>query len=119
MNKYEVIKEDALNAYILDKELNEIVVVCNTKRPDLKFEKLETLVNKANIAEQSIELLKEFAFYWLDDSTDEHCARAVKVQEFLKNTPAAEWMIEQLRQSECDGCSEYEDCTNRDGTCGF
>lgn len=53
--RYEVVVEDILNAYILDKEENEIVCLCSTKRPDLGFKKLQELVGHAN----KTELLKE------------------------------------------------------------
>lgn len=48
MKKYELIVENVVNAYILDKEENKIVALCSTKRPDLGFEKLKELVEKAN-----------------------------------------------------------------------
>lgn len=48
MNKYEIIIENPLNAYILDKEENMIVALCTTKRPDLGFDKLNELVKQAN-----------------------------------------------------------------------
>lgn len=48
MKKYELIVENVVNAYILDKEENKIVALCSTKRPDLEFEKLKELVEKAN-----------------------------------------------------------------------
>lgn len=48
MNRYKVVVENCTNAYILDIEKNEIVTLCNTKRPDLGFEKLKELVAKAN-----------------------------------------------------------------------
>lgn len=43
MKKYELIIENVANAYILDKEENRIVTLCETKRPDLGFEKLMEL----------------------------------------------------------------------------
>ena len=48
MDKYELIIESCTNAYILDKEENKIVALCNTKRPDLGFEKLQQLIQDAN-----------------------------------------------------------------------
>lgn len=66
MNRYEVIKEDVTNAYILDKSENKIVALCTTKRPDLGFERLENLVRQANKSEmpetdkqKAIQFLKE------------------------------------------------------------
>ena len=50
--KYKVEIEDVLNARILDTEENRIVTLCNTKRPDLAFEKLLDLVDKANQVEE-------------------------------------------------------------------
>lgn len=48
MSRYKVIREDCLNAYILDTEKNTIVALCSTKRPDLGFQNLMKLVDKAN-----------------------------------------------------------------------
>mgnify|MGYP003609216392 CR=1 FL=1 len=48
MSRYKVIREDCLNAYILDTEKNTIVALCSTKRPDLGFQNLLELVDKAN-----------------------------------------------------------------------
>jgi hypothetical protein len=48
MERYELVIEDTLNSYILDKKENTIVALCSTKRPDLGFEKLKELVSKAN-----------------------------------------------------------------------
>ncbi|WP_125153655.1 regulator [Clostridium rectalis] len=48
MKKYELVIENPTDAFILDKEENKIVALCNTKRPDLEFNKLETLIEKAN-----------------------------------------------------------------------
>lgn len=48
MNRYEVVIQDALNSYILDKKENVIVALCITKRPDLGFDKLKELVKRAN-----------------------------------------------------------------------
>lgn len=68
---------------------------------------------------KAIELLKEFAFYYIDASIEDHFAQAVKVQEFLKNTFAAEWLQTQLEINECDGCTDLESCKHKDGSCGF
>lgn len=54
VNKYEVIVTDVCNAYILDKKENRIVTLCSTKRPDLRFESLKDLVEKANKYEEII-----------------------------------------------------------------
>lgn len=60
MSRYVVIKEDALNAYILDNKENNIVALCTSKRPDLNFEKLESLVKEANREEKTnIKIIKE------------------------------------------------------------
>ncbi len=48
LKKYELVIENPTDAFILDKEENKIVALCNTKRPDLEFNKLETLIEKAN-----------------------------------------------------------------------
>lgn len=53
--RYEVIIDDVLNAYVKDNEENEIVVLCNTKRPDKEFTNLKKLVEYAN----QTELLKK------------------------------------------------------------
>ena len=42
--RYKVITENVTNAYILDEQNNEIVSLCNTKRPDKGFESLERLI---------------------------------------------------------------------------
>ena len=66
MDRYKVVKEDALNAYILDNDENYIVVLCSTKKPDLGFDRLETLVTQANeyikLTTVKIEDLKVFEF---------------------------------------------------------
>ena len=46
--RYKVITKNVTNAYILDEQNNEIVSLCNTKRPDKGFESLERLVKYAN-----------------------------------------------------------------------
>lgn len=66
--------------------------------------------------DKAIELLKEFAFYCVDESIEDHCAQAVKVQEFLKTTETKEWMEEQIKLSKCNVC-ERCDCTTFDGNC--
>lgn len=48
MERYKLIIQDAINAYVLDKEEETIVCLCNTKRPGLEFCKLKELINKAN-----------------------------------------------------------------------
>jgi hypothetical protein len=66
---------------------------------------------------EAIELLKEFAFYCADDSLEEHAQRASKVREFLKTTPAKEWLEEQLRLAKCAYCETFDECEKQDGTC--
>lgn len=72
---------------------------------------LETKFNEA------IELLKEFAFYCIDDSLEEHLQRAFKVREFLKTTPARDWLEKQLRLAKCAYCETFDECEKQDGTC--
>ena len=48
MNKYKLVVQDVTHAHILDEEENKIVVLCTTKRPDLGFEKLQELIERAN-----------------------------------------------------------------------
>lgn len=48
MDKYELVIEDCVSAYILDKEENRIIALCSIKRPDLGFEKLHQLIQEAN-----------------------------------------------------------------------
>ena len=48
MSRYKVVQEDCLSAYILDTKENTIVALCSTKRPDLGFQNLLELVDKAN-----------------------------------------------------------------------
>lgn len=66
MDRYKVVKEDVLNAYIVDIEENYIVALCGTKRPDLGFDRLEKLVEQANeyikisqVGEMAVELIKD------------------------------------------------------------
>lgn len=60
---YKLIKENSLNAYILDTKTNHIVTLCYTKRPDLGFDKLQTLVDKAN--NPSLKPIIEDKFHWI------------------------------------------------------
>lgn len=46
--RYKIITENVTNAYILDEQNNEIVSLCNTKRPDKGFESLKRLIEYAN-----------------------------------------------------------------------
>ncbi|HID0768026.1 TPA: regulator [Clostridium botulinum] len=48
MKKYELVIENPTDAFILDKEENTIIALCNTKRPDLGFNKLKNVIEKAN-----------------------------------------------------------------------
>lgn len=48
MKRYKLVVENPLDSFILDTEENVIVTLCNTKRPDLQFDKLEVLIEKAN-----------------------------------------------------------------------
>ncbi|WP_242844695.1 hypothetical protein [Clostridium botulinum] len=48
MKKYELVIENPTDAFILDKEENKIIALCNTKRPDLGFNELKNLIEKAN-----------------------------------------------------------------------
>jgi len=66
---------------------------------------------------EAIELLKEFAFYCVDDTLEEHAERAARVREFLKTTPAKEWLEEQLRLAKCAYCQTFDECEKQDGTC--
>lgn len=67
--------------------------------------------------DKAIELLKEFAFYCVDDTLEEHAQRAYKVQEFLLTTPAKEWVEKQRRLIKCAYCDTFEECEKQDGTC--
>lgn len=91
-------------------DIGEIAISLVSKLED-KINKLEEENDKA------IELLKEFAFYCIDDSVEDHCDRAVKVQEFLKTTKAKSWIETQLRLAKCDNCEMYDDCEHHDGYC--
>lgn len=68
--------------------------------------------------DKAIELLKGFAFFCIDETVKEHGEDAGKVQEFLKQTYAAEWLEEQLALAKCENCEEYDDCENQNGKCG-
>lgn len=79
--KYKLIKEDALNAYILNTETNYVVALCHTKRPDLGFWELQGLINEANdnihtTGTTTIEFTEEEIFEILDsyygDVDEEH-----------------------------------------------
>lgn len=50
--KYKLIIENPISAHILDTKENRIVALCNTKRPDLEFGKLEELIERANNSER-------------------------------------------------------------------
>lgn len=69
MNRYKFVSEDALNGYILDTKDNYIVTLCNTKRPDLKFDKLKELVEMANFGEEKYNCSKIAKM--IDDAPDE------------------------------------------------
>ena len=62
--KYKLIKEDVLNAYILDTETNYVVTLCHTKRPDLGFKELQILIDKAN-ERASLKPTIEDEFHWV------------------------------------------------------
>lgn len=64
-----------------------------------------------------LELLKEFAFYCVDETNEEHGDRAGRVQDFLLTTSLKDWMEEQLRLSKCENCDDYDRCENQDGNC--
>ena len=49
---YKFVRENSIYGYILDEKKNCMVVLCTTKRPDLEFEGLQELVDKANEHEQ-------------------------------------------------------------------
>lgn len=66
---------------------------------------------------EAIELLKEFAFYCIDDPLEEHLQRAFKVREFLKTTPARDWLEKQLGFAKCAYCETFDECEKQDGTC--
>lgn len=48
MERYKLIIENPTEAYILDRQEETIVCLCNTKRPDLEFDKLKELIDKVN-----------------------------------------------------------------------
>lgn len=66
---------------------------------------------------EAIELLKEFAFYDPDGTLKEHLEKAYRVQEFLKTTPAKDWVEAQLRLAKCGWCEVYDECKRQDGIC--
>lgn len=51
---------------------------------------------------KSIEMLKEFAFYCIDLSVEEHCEQAMKVQELLRELGHGKWVDEQIAENETD-----------------
>jgi hypothetical protein len=78
---------------------------------------LEQAIQAIEQSEQAIELLKEFAFYGMEESIQEHLEQALKVQEFLMGTDAKDWLEEQLTLCKCDDCEKYDECENQDGSC--
>lgn len=80
-------------------------------------EAINELTKIENQLGEAIDLLKEFAFYCVDLSVEEHCEHAARVQEFLKKTSAKDWIEEQLRLAKCEYCEEYDECKNQDGIC--
>ena len=77
----------------------------------LKHDK-EVLVRTIDIIDkykEAIELLKEFAFYCIDESVGYHVEQAIKVQDFLKTTHAKEWLEEQLETDD-----DYCECEEED-----
>lgn len=52
--------------------------------------------------DRAIELLKEFAFYCIDLSAQEHCEQAVKVQSFLREAGYGNWIDKQIAENEKD-----------------
>jgi hypothetical protein len=51
---------------------------------------------------KAIELLKEFAFYCVDASVEEHCEQAVKVQELLRELGHGQWVDEQIEENKAN-----------------
>ncbi len=49
--RYKFVEEDVTHGYILDELEDRIVALVETKRPDLRFETLHQLVEKANLYE--------------------------------------------------------------------
>lgn len=49
--KYEFTQEDIVSGYIVDNTKNQIITLCHTKRPDLGFESLKSMVVEANKTE--------------------------------------------------------------------
>ncbi|MCD3351234.1 hypothetical protein G8V03_09560 [Clostridium botulinum D/C] len=45
MERYKLVVENPLDAFILDTKENMIVTLCNTKRPDLEFDTLKELID--------------------------------------------------------------------------
>jgi hypothetical protein len=51
---------------------------------------------------KAVELLKEFAFYCVDLSIQEHCDQAMKVQNFLRKVGYGKWIDDQITENEKD-----------------
>lgn len=65
----------------------------------LNEDKVKDLIKRVEGYDQAIELLKEFAFYDTDDSVKEHCERSSRVQDFLRDTYAKEWLYSILKET--------------------
>lgn len=91
-DRYSLIKEDIVNSYILDNKENKIIALCHTKRPDLGFEKLEELIEKANKYDEILCNRKEIQIIKLSNA-------------MKKDMQECEEMELQGRSKDCFGCS--------------
>lgn len=106
MSRYKMITENVTNAYILDEEENTIVALCTTKRPDLGFEKLKELIEKANknVAlekqlETTIKMLNSLgeSYNELMDIADEILYNASNQWDDTCGTKELDGMLDKLR----------------------
>ncbi|BDB03758.1 regulator [Clostridium botulinum] len=89
MKKYELVIENPTDAFILDKEKNKIIALCNTKRPDLGFNELKNLIEKANKNTKQLFQLGDIA-YMIDEDyrffESEVCSIELKSGKYYYNT---------------------------------
>ena len=93
VGKIQVEKENDGDGYWIH---DEECFICGSL--GLNEEKVKDLIKRAEGYDKAIELLKEFAFYSTDSSIKEHCERSSRVQEFLRDTYAKEWLYSILKE---------------------